>query len=543
MGSGDAPNGGLYRRSGGRWALGDDPAYGVPPDIGRRLAWILLCHRLHGHPAYADPARFAAALGDAGHPATAEDVTTWEAGVRAPPYTAVEAWELVCGLAPRSLTSLTGYLHGMFSDLGEGAAGAVDEQGRVITVPRVAPLIDPDEPASRDRLDYLLWRCVAGELRGGQWQELGWRIEAAGGVPAGYDLDGVADRLMADLARSLRLSFREIGAAISALSGIEAFREPLVRHAATFLDDPDVQVIFPAVGVLESLPGREASELSLRLLESPPSRMVYHSAIWLNARKVTRGHYTEAERSRLMVAVLAHWRDGPVQAESDLAELLAVLPKGLSETLTRDADGRGRRRFGYMLRHGESASTGRAAGLSAALVRPVLARTVVSDAYAANPMLERLVRETLFHRDTQRRVTSAVLLACSPYASALADQMFTLLGTGGASENLRSRAAQQLPYLVGTEHRLRLHQVVDDASTRVAVHGVTSLAHLPATDTTDLLLRRGMPTEQTRMGRARFYALGLTGSPGLRAIVRERTSPAWQRRAAQWWLRTGSALT
>jgi hypothetical protein len=39
-----------------------------------------------------------------------------------------------------------------------------------------------------------------------------------------------------------------------------------------------------------------------------------------------------------------------------------------------------------------------------------------------------------------------------------------------------------------------------------------------------------------------MYALGMTGSAGLRAISRSATAPAWQKAAARWWIEIGPAV-
>jgi hypothetical protein len=58
----------------------------------------------------------------------------------------------------------------------------------------------------------------------------------------------------------------------------------------------------------------------------------------------------------------------------------------------------------------------------------------------------------------------------------------------------------------------------------------------------DQVLRSTLGTDLTALSRAKLYALGMSGSPGLAAIAASEQAPEWQRVAARWWVEHGPAV-
>jgi hypothetical protein len=71
---------------------------------------------------------------------------------------------------------------------------------------------------------------------------------------------------------------------------------------------------------------------------------------------------------------------------------------------------------------------------------------------------------------------------------------------------------------------------------------IQALGHLEYSVTSDHTVRSGLRRDWSSRERAKLYVLGMTGSPGLPAIVRSERAPGWQRSAAQWWLHIGPAV-
>lgn len=470
------------------------------PELGRQFGWLLLSHRLHADQSYADPARFAAALTEAGGAATADAVVGWEAAADVPSYDVVAAWERVCGLHD-------GWLATVFPFLASSLPG--------LEVPQVRPEPPPSSPA---RVRELIAMVGDVSARPAHWAELGQRLgDGTGSNLTATDADQVARALVDQLPRSVGVAYRQLSIAAAQLCLLPAVQDAVVIRIREHIALGVVRQPAGPMSLLSVVPTRAAATLVLELLERPPSRTLLAAVVWIATRKLVHGHFTDAERARLEVAVLTRWRSGARTAQRDFAELISVLPDGIRDTLARAAADTG-----------EVPVAETAAGIAAAA------------AYDENPQLARLVREALFHHQTERRHLASVLLEASPFAGAVADHVVELLASADGGP-LRFRAASLACYVTGESHRMRLHRFLEDRQTSVAVFATYALGRLPYAVTTDLALRRGLPSEPTLAAQARMHALGMTGSPALAALARPGAED-WQRRAAEWWLAGGPAI-
>lgn len=465
-------------------------------DLGRRFAWLLLTHRLRADPVYADPARFAVALTEAGGGAVREvsaaEVLGWEAAAELPPYDVVAAWEQVCGLADGWLVTVGPFL--------------------ASSVPTLSP-VWPDLPAD--------------------WTALGVRLGNGGADLTAADADRVAQDLVTQLPRSVEVAYRRLSIAAAQLCTLPDVQDAVVTRIRQQVAHGAVQQPSDPVSLLANVPTRASAALVLEMLERPPTRTLLPVVVWVATRKLVQGHFTDAERARLEVAVLTRWRSGAHTAHRELAELIGALPEGVRDTLVRAAADVGV--------HGAEHSETPAAKVAADVAATALAAAPGNAPYDENPMLTQLVREALFHHQTERRHVAAVLLETSPFRGGVADQVLALLGSA-EDPALRSRAAVLACYVAGESHRMRLHRFLDDRQTSVAMFATYALGRLPYAVTTDLALRRGLPTEPTPAAQARLHALGMTGSPVLATLASRTGAAEWQRRAAEWWLAGGPAI-
>jgi hypothetical protein len=303
-----------------------------------------------------------------------------------------------------------------------------------------------------------------------------------------------------------------------------------------------VQVTTNPLGLLDRLPTRRAAEIVLRTLEHPGTSGEFLLAVWLATMKIARGDFTSEERGRLDVIVLRHWRRDPAAASEDLAELIAELPEGMRSTLTTAATRAGRSALGYTVEHAEDVGAAEARTLAEAIARGARNRVPQAPSYDQDRLLPRMVREALFHRDSERRHVASLLISASPFAGGVTDELLTLLEDSGHRPWIRSRAATVARYLGGESHRLRLTRFLDDPSPDVVVDVVQGLGHLPYSRLTDQVLRASLRSQYDDVGRATLYALGMTGSPGLTGILGSPGRPEWQKAAARWWLATGPAI-
>lgn len=499
------------------------------PDIDARIGWLLAMSRLHHRdPAMGDGRRFVQALADAGSSASRSLVSRWESGEIPVSYEGLLAYEQVLGLTPGELTSLAGYL-------------------RVAVPPtrdRVArPHLDPTNPAFAERLDELLDGVEDGHATPHDWQELGWHMAAAPLVHLrARSWETLAHRLVNQLPRTVKVPRRQVASAAMNIGAIPRAQEFLTDAIADYIAQPGVQVISQPVVFLDRLPTRGAAKMTLDLIEQEPTPGVFALAVWVATKKIQHGHFTPEERARLDMIVLQMWRRDPVSASERLAELVASLPEGLRQTLTSAASKAGRSRLEYAVEMGEDFGPATARSLPRDLAAAARARVPQRPTYEDDRMLPRLVRESLFHRDSERRHLAALVLAASPFGDALADELLTLLAAPGCPVQVRSRAAMVMRAVCNDVHRLRMLRCLDDPQDDVGSYVVQGVGHLSFTHLSDQMLRTSLRGEFSTLERSKLYALGMSGSPGLAAISRSDGAPPWQRTAARWWLAQGSAI-
>lgn len=498
-------------------------------DIDARIGWLLAMSRLHHRdPSFRDGRTFVTALGEAGFSASRSLVSRWESGEIPISYEGMLAYETALGLEPGQISSLTGYIR----------AGISGVRTKV-----VRPQLDPASREFAVRLDELLDRAEAGEAVALEWQELGWHLAAARLVHLrGATWELLANRVIGVLPRSVRVPYRQYSTAAMNMASVVRAQDYLVDAIRDYLADPDVQVITNPLGLLDRLPTRRAAEIVLDVLEDPPTDSAFTLAVWLATQKVALGDFTRDERARLDMAVLRMWRANPAKTSEDLAELIAELPEGLRSTLTEAATRAGRRKLGFVVQHGEQIPADRARKLAFDLAEAARRRLLHEPTYDEDRMLPRLIREVLFHRDSERRHLAALLLSASPLRDAVADELLIMLEHAGCPAWMRVRAATTIRYLSREPHRMRMLRFAGDPDEDVAVPILQGLGHMTFTDFSDQAIRSSLADTWSVRERAKLYALGMTGSPGLQTILRSATAPEWQRSAARWWIARGSAV-
>jgi hypothetical protein len=198
--------------------------------------------------------------------------------------------------------------------------------------------------------------------------------------------------------------------------------------------------------------------------------------------------------------------------------------------------------LGYVVEHGEEMVSHKAQPLAEALAEQARRAAPQEPTYDRDLMLCRLLREALFHRDSERRHLAALLISASPFAVGTADALLSLMGEEGFPVWVRSRAATLVRYLGEDVHRMRMLGFVDHPVEDLAASIAQGLGHLTYTPLSDQALRSSLGAEWSPRERAKMYALGMTGSPGLRAMTRASGVPDWQRSAARWWISQGPAI-
>lgn len=512
-----------------RIAYDDTPLNSTTPDIDARIGWLLAMSRLHHtDEVFKDGRRFVAAVSDAGFPASRSLVSRWESGEIPVSYEGMSAYEAALGLEPGRISSLTGYIR----------AAIPGVKTRVIR-----PQLDPASRGFARRLDELIDRAEDGEALALDWQELGWHLAA---VPLVHlraqTWEALAHRIITLLPRSIRVPYRQYSTAAMNIASVLRAQDFLVDAIGSYLADPDVQVVLNPMGLLDRLPTQKAARIVLDMMDDPPTDAAFRLAVWVATQKVAQGNFSSEERTRLDMIVLRRWRANPVRAADELAELIAGLPEGLRSTLTNAATKAGRRKLGYVVEHGEEIVATKARVISQELAESARRRVPQAPSYDEDKMLTRLLREGLFHRDSERRHLAALLISASPFGEAVADEMLGMLAGSDLPAWVRVRAATLVRYLSTDAHRMRMLRFLEDPDKGVVVPIGQAFGHLAFTEYSDQVLRSSLAAVQTPSEKAKLYALGMTGSPGLETILRSATAPDWQKSAARWWLARGPAI-
>lgn len=519
------------RRPGRLQRIAHDPTplNAKQPDIDARIGWLLAMSRLHHEDAaFGDGGRFVKALEQAGCRASRSLVSRWESGDIPISYEGMAAYEKALDLPPGQLSSITGYIRSSIPGV----------KARVIR-----PQLDPGSHAFTDRLDELIDKAVDGEAAAVEWMELGWHLASIPHVHLRRPTwESLADGVIRANPRAIKVAYRLYSTAAANIATIPRAQDYLVEAIDRYLSVPGVQVTVNPLGLLDRLPTRRAAELTLKTIERPGSEAEFSLAVWLATMKIARGDFTTEERGRLDMIVLRHWRRNPAMAGEDLAELIAGLPEGLRSSLTAAADRAGRRKLGYTVEHAEGLVAAKAQALADTIASGARDRAPQTPAYGQDRLLPRMVREALFHRDSERRHVAALLISASPFAAGVTEELLILLEDQGHRSWIRARAATTARYLSGESHRMRLVRFLEDANPDVVVAITQALGHLTFNELTDQVLRSTLKKEYDAVGRATMYALGMTGSPALRGIVRSPGSPEWQQTAARWWLSAGPAI-
>ncbi|HEX6877422.1 MAG TPA: hypothetical protein VF165_17330 [Nocardioidaceae bacterium] len=510
-------------------AYDETPLSARTPDVDARVGWVLAMSRLHHpDPAMGDGRLFVEALKEAGCYASRSLVSRWESGEIPVSYDGLAGYERALGLETGRLSSLVGYLR----------AAVPGVKPRI-----VRPQLDTGSGLFSARLDELIELAEDGEANAGDWQELGWHLGAAPLVHLrARTWEAISHRLVNELPRAVRVPYRQYSTAALNIASVRRAQEFLTDAVTDYVNTPGVQVLTTSIGLLYHLPTRKAAKMVLDLIDSRSPGSVYAIAVWVAAQKLARGDFTAEERTRLDMMLLKMWRANPVKAAEQLAELIASLPEGLRSTLTDAATKAGSRKLGYVVETGEDFAPEVAARVSGDLAMAARKRVPETAAYDDDRMLVRLVREALFHRDSERRHLAALVISASPFAEAVADELLALLAAPGTQEPVRMRAATLAGYLTSDTHRLRTLRFLEDRSEYVARVLTQAVGRMTFTDFSDQVVRASLREEWSPRERAKMYALGMSGSPAIETIAQSTQAADWQRTAAQWWLSQGPAI-
>ncbi len=479
-------------------------------DVGARIGWLL---RVSRSAAGLSLRQMAAALAERGVSVSAASLSRIESeGVRS--VVALEGYASVLGLPAGTLRVPVDVMCRSFS------------YGPPIRQPVGKPTLDRFSEACR---------AVDGDHpTGAEWLEFS-RLhgnDTSYGLPA--DLMGERVRRLAlELCRSVGLARWLRYEALWWLR-FSAYDDVVAEVTAGVLIDPDVHVGQDLVCAVAERPDREVVQWAGQLL-GQPSAYLTRAAAYAIQSMLVNGRLELADWASLPAAFDRAWGDAdgdPARREA-LSALRAALPPPLQRQLTvagpdhPRASGptvwtRDRQNAHYEFATSLADDVRRARGL------------------ADDPMLARLLFESMYDPRGVRMSISTILLAGSPYAADLVEVLLARRGCG-PDDLTRTAAARVAAFCHASEELPDVESLLcapDPAEFQHALRILGDAGHpLPQS-----AMERGLAGDELLAGQT-LTALGRAGDPRLEQLAADPDRPAHVRATAAWWLRQGARIT
>ena len=467
---------------------------------------------------------FISRLAERGIAVDAPRLSRWESGALPVPPRAIAAYEEVLGRTPGSLAATASGVRRAF-----GTTPPTRE--------RRSNGVGPDA-----EMDELLGIVSGGSATGAQWLAASTALQYYDHVfLRNNDWHRICTGLIQELATATGIGYvRRFEAAVDLLNHPSAQRH-VSMALGNFVMDPDTQVVAPVLNLLAEVADQAASDLVLRLLNSP-AKHLHRSASSVAAAKAARGHF----EMRALPALEEHVErrlsrgvslDGGLDP-LDLAIQLPEMSWNKVESRLRDPAVTA---LIDRSRGTQELIAPRKAGLLASRVAVAIQESTPSHhPVEEDMMLHRLMREALVHTHKARRHHAALLLAASPYAPAVASHCHEL--TTHPDDFIAARAWTVLMRVRSSKAQsqaLRSAVLETRRAHRPRALINVGLNHEPPTpdqaSTMADRLTRSRPSEQ----HAALFALGMHESPEL-ATLTDHPDKDIRRRAA-WWLLQGGA--
>ena len=378
--------------------------------------WLLRVNRLFGHDArWAKLSSFAAAFrgGNWQRSVSESSVSRWENAVIRIPAAAVHRYEEVLGVPPYLLVATIDTVRRYFDPAGVAPPAPP---------PRAVALDDAQE-AALERIQQSLDTVLAGDpVGGGDWDELTGLLSS---VPYPVLLPRstwteLAGRLLTEMIIADGVPWLRRFEALNRLLVHPSSRRATIDVCASLAADPRQQVPVELICALDGTDHPDASRHVLAQLTHPTSDKAFYGALLACVRKVRYGHFTPAERQRLLGVVTdalsggAYHPDGPPLA----AELLRTAAPGelaparrawLERILGSDPV------LSQVLEHGRLVTDAAAAGTVQRITRTALGGLPREAPGYREEIFPGLVDLVLTSPVSDVRLYLSLLLAASPY--------------------------------------------------------------------------------------------------------------------------------
>lgn len=483
----------------------------VSGGVAARTAWLLGTSRmLRADGAYANRQDFLPELARLGVRADNSRVSRWESGTGAISRDVVAAYEQVLDLPRQSLAAPIRLLDRRACETPEAA------DADPATLDRYVEAVLTGETAEGHR-----WADLASELaqhpsiylRSTLWRELG-------------------TRLVTELSRSVGVAYTTRLAALHRLIAHPMAHNDVLAAVGQYVTDPYAVRVGDVIAALSLAPSSGARFLALGLLSSGHAELQAGAARAIAAMQATQSWSPslDAELERSTLALLAN-----ETTPTGNADLLTYLTADARERVMAELGENHHHRF--VIEHATLTSPATASLIAA----NVASRAQASLDLAANPdpMLERLVREALFHAHAERRHRAEVMLMASPFSAGVAAAVAGLLNADDPL--IAHRAAVLLRYCVTPAETDDILAAPRNRPPVVEGAALSALGHVQSLEEAhvDHLLGRSTAWPDDARTDAALYVLGMHG---LTDKISGTPVPDHVASACQWWRRIGSRI-
>lgn len=479
-------------------------------DVGARIGWLLRVSRSAGGFSLR---QMAAALEEHGVSVSAATLSRIESeGVRS--VVALEGYAAVLGLRQGSLRVPVDMVCRSFS---------------------YAPSLQlPPSKPDLERFSRACRAVDADQPTGGDWLEFSHQHTDVSPF-------GLPDHLMAPHVRRLALELcRSVGLARflrwESLLWLRttAYGDLVAEVVKDVLRDPGIQIVDDLASAVVERPSKSVVAWAGGLL-CDPSALVVRAVSYAIQSMLVTGGLELSDLESLPPAFDRAWRvaEGDQVRREALSALRAALPPPVQRQLTADGPShpsapgpkvwtRDRQNAHY--------------GFVTSLAREVTTARGLPD----DPMLARLLFESMYDPRGVRMTTSTLLIAGSPYAAELVHVLLARRGCG-PDDGTRQAAARVAAFCHVGEELPDVASLLCAPDPHEFQHALRIFGdaghHLP-----ESALERGFDGDEMLVCHT-LTALGRAGDPRLEKIAADAARPGNVRATAAWWLRHGPRIT
>jgi len=438
-------------------------------------------------------------------------VSRWESGATSIPHDVIEAYEQILELPRQTL------------------AAPIE-----LLTPRTGHAADVTTEADPANLDRFVEAVLTGDAADGpSWAALAAQLAQHPAIYLRSTLwRELAGRLISELCRSVGVAYSARLVALYKLVAHPMAHNDVLAAIGQYVTDPYTVRASDIIASLAQAPSSGSRFLALGLLSSGDPQLQVGAARAITSMQASRNWVSslDAELERSTLELLAS-----ETTPTGNADLLTYLGVDARERVLAELGHNLHHRF--VVEHATLTSPATACLIAANVA--TLAQASVDAGNAPDRMLERLVREALFHAHADRRHRAEVLLMASPFSAGIASAVTGLLNADDPL--IAHRAAVLLRYCVTPAETDGILSARRNRPPAIEGAALAALGHVQTLEDSHVahVLERSAPWADDDRTDAAVYVLGMHG---LTDKIARTPVPDHVASACQWWRRIGSRV-